>query len=233
MKVHFLAASMLVSALSFSLKASAETPDTSRLTALGISVNEVSQTSIEGLYQVLSDQGIFYVSADGSRLIAGNLFDVTQQQPVNLTEQAMAKLRKNALAKITDQMIVYPASNEQFKVTVFTDTTCGYCQRMHDNLGQYLDKGITIQYLAFPRGGLTSKGGQQLQTAWCADDPAKALTAFKNGDSLASSSCDNPVAEHYRLGQAFGVTGTPAIILPDGRLLPGLRTADALLEAMQ
>jgi thiol:disulfide interchange protein DsbC len=35
------------------------------------------------------------------------------------------------------------------------------------------------------------------------------------------------------MGQAFGVTGTPAVVLPDGRMLPGLRTADALLEAMQ
>lgn len=224
---------LLLASLSVSAASVAQQPDTSRLEALGIQVGEVSKTSIAGLYQITSNQGIFYVSEDGTRLIAGNLFDLTDEQPTNLTEQAMASLRQQELQKIEDEMVVYPSSKEKYQITVFTDTTCGYCQRLHENLGQYLDKGITVRYLAFPRGGLNSKGGQQLQSVWCAEDPKKALTAYKNGDSVDSPACDNPVEKHYRMGQAFGVTGTPAIILPDGRMLPGLRTADALLEAMQ
>ena len=224
---------LLLASLSVSAASVAQQPDTSRLEALGIQVGEVSKTSIAGLYQITSNQGIFYVSEDGTRLIAGNLFDLTDEQPTNLTEQAMANLRQQELQKIEDEMVVYPSSKEKYQITVFTDTTCGYCQRLHENLGQYLDKGITVRYLAFPRGGLNSKGGQQLQSVWCAEDPKKALTAYKNGDSVDSPACDNPVEKHYRMGQAFGVTGTPAIILPDGRMLPGLRTADALLEAMQ
>ena len=224
---------LLLASLSVSAASVAQQPDTSRLEALGIQVGEVSKTSIAGLYQITSNQGIFYVSEDGTRLIAGNLFDLTDEQPTNLTEQAMASLRQQELQKIEDEMVVYPSSKEKYQITVFTDTTCGYCQRLHENLGQYLDKGITVRYLAFPRGGLNSKGGQQLQSVWCADDPKKALTAYKNGDAVDSPACDNPVEKHYRMGQAFGVTGTPAIILPDGRMLPGLRTADALLEAMQ
>ena len=224
---------LLLASLSVSAASVAQQPDTSRLEALGIQVGEVSKTSIAGLYQITSNQGIFYVSEDGTRLIAGNLFDLTNEQPTNLTEQAMASLRQQELQKIEDEMVVYPSSKEKYQITVFTDTTCGYCQRLHENLGQYLDKGITVRYLAFPRGGLNSKGGQQLQSVWCAEDPKKALTAYKNGDSVDSPACDNPVEKHYRMGQAFGVTGTPAIILPDGRMLPGLRTADALLEAMQ
>lgn len=233
MKRHFFAALGVSGLLSLSLSAWAEQPDTSRLQALGIQVAGIAETSIDGLYEVTSNQGIFYVSEDGTRLIAGNLFDLSETPPNNLTEAAMASLRKAEIEKIEDEMVVYPSSKEQYAITVFTDTTCGYCQRMHENLGQYLDKGITVRYLAFPRGGLNSKGGQQLQSVWCAEDPKKALTAFKNGDSVNSPSCDNPVEKHYRMGQAFGVTGTPAVVLPDGRMLPGLRTADALLDAME
>lgn len=233
MKRHFFVALGVSGLLTLSLSAWAQQPDTSRLQALGIEVAGVAETSIDGLYEVTSNQGIFYVSEDGTRLIAGNLFDLSETPPSNLTEAAMASLRKAEIEKIADEMVVYPSSKEQYAVTVFTDTTCGYCQRMHENLGQYLDKGITVRYLAFPRGGLNSKGGQQLQSVWCAEDPKKALTAFKNGDSVNSPSCDNPVEKHYRMGQAFGVTGTPAVVLPDGRMLPGLRTADALLDAME
>lgn len=221
------------SALAASFVSAAQQPDTSRLQALGIQVAGVSETAIDGLFEVKSNQGIFYVSADGTRLIAGNMFDVTQDQPTNLTEQSMASLRKSELAKVENEMVVYSSSKQKYEVTVFTDTTCGYCQRLHENLGQYLDAGITVRYMAFPRGGMNSKGGQQLQSAWCAEDPKKALTKLKNDESVASSSCDNPVAKHYAMGQAFGVTGTPAFVLPDGRMLPGLRTPDALLEQMQ
>ncbi|WP_404402582.1 bifunctional protein-disulfide isomerase/oxidoreductase DsbC [Idiomarina seosinensis] len=219
--------------LSASLSLAAQQLDTSKLEKLGIQVGEVSETSISGLYQITSNQGIFYVSKDGNRLLAGNLFDLTKEQPENLTEQAMAELRQQQLQRVEDEMVVYPASDEKYEITVFTDTTCGYCQRMHENLGQYLDRGITVRYLAFPRGGMNSKGGRELQTVWCADEPAKALTKLKSGEQVDSRSCDNPVASHYRMGQAFGVTGTPAIVLPDGRMLPGLRTADALVEQMQ
>lgn len=219
--------------LSASLSLAAQQLDTSKLEKLGIQVGEVSETSISGLYQITSNQGIFYVSKDGNRLLAGNLFDLTTEQPENLTEQAMAELRQQQLQRVEDEMVVYPASDEKYEITVFTDTTCGYCQRMHENLGQYLDRGITVRYLAFPRGGMNSKGGRELQTVWCADEPAKALTKLKSGEQVDSRRCDNPVASHYRMGQAFGVTGTPAIVLPDGRMLPGLRTADALVEQMQ
>ncbi|RUO77351.1 bifunctional protein-disulfide isomerase/oxidoreductase DsbC [Idiomarina seosinensis] len=210
----------------------AQEVDTSKLEALGIVVDTLEETSIDGLYQITSNQGIFYVSEDGTRLIAGNMFDVTSREPTNLTEQAMADVRREQLKQVEDEMIVYPSSKEKYEITVFTDTTCGYCQRLHENLGQYLDKGITVRYLAFPRGGINSKGGKQLQSVWCADDPADALTAVKDGDFVDSPSCNNPVENHYRMGQAFGVTGTPAMVLPDGRLLPGLRTADALLAEM-
>ena len=44
--------------------------------------------------------------------------------------------------------------------------------------------------------------------------------------------CDNPVADHYALGQKVGVTGTPAIITSDGRLLPGYMPAENLAEAL-
>ncbi|MGM0525619.1 MAG: bifunctional protein-disulfide isomerase/oxidoreductase DsbC [Pseudomonadota bacterium] len=213
--------------------AMAQEVDTSKLEALGIVVDTIEETSIDGLYQITSNQGIFYVSDDGTRLIAGNMFDVTTQEPTNLTEQAMADVRREQLKQVEDEMIVYPSSSEKYEITVFTDTTCGYCQQLHENLEQYLDKGITVRYLAFPRGGMSSKGGNQLQSVWCSDNPADALTAMKNSDSISSASCNNPVEKHYRLGQAFGVTGTPATVLPDGRLLPGLRTADALIAEMK
>jgi thiol:disulfide interchange protein DsbC len=46
----------------------------------------------------------------------------------------------------------------------------------------------------------------------------------------ASNDCGAPVAAQFELGQGLGVTGTPAIIVDDGRLFPGYMPADALAE---
>jgi thiol:disulfide interchange protein DsbC len=43
----------------------------------------------------------------------------------------------------------------------------------------------------------------------------------KAGGTPDPADCDSPVAEQYQLGQAMGVTGTPALLTPDGQLIPG------------
>ena len=38
---------------------------------------------------------------------------------------------------------------------------------------------------------------------------------------VASNTCDNPVKHDYETGIRLGVTGTPALFLDSGELLPG------------
>ena len=91
--------------------------------------------------------------------------------------------------------------------------------------------GIEVRYLAFPRAGVGSDSYDKIATAWCSDTPNETLTEIKNGKRTSSSVCeDNPVAEHHSLGVSLGVTGTPAIILMDGTMIPGYKPAAALAE---
>lgn len=223
--------------LSFSLPtvgAQQSEVDARHLSKMGIEVLSTEPGEIDGYVRAITNQGMFYVSEDGERLISGNVFDITGSEPENLSEAAMAKVRLKMLKGFQDDMIVYAAENEKYQVTIFTDTTCGYCQRLHQNIASYHAEGITIKYLAFPRGGISSKGGRQLQTVWCSDDKKTAISAFKDEENYSgSSSCSNPVAEHYQLGKSFGVTGTPAIILPDGRMVPGALPASRLVAEIR
>lgn len=204
--------------------------DTSHFKNMGLTVQEATQTDIEGLYEVVTDQGIFYASKNGELLISGRLFDITGSEPVNLSDIALNKMRRDDLPKFEDSMIVYQAPDEQHVVTIFTDTTCGYCRQLHGRMEDYLAAGITIRYLAFPRGGLQGEGYRQLQSAWCAEDQKTAMTRAKDDKVLQIATCDDPIAEHYALGQKFGVRGTPAIVLENGALVPGFRPPEALLK---
>ena len=69
--------------------------------------------------------------------------------------------------------------------------------------------------------------------AWCASDPKRALTDLKEGRDLELKLCqDNPVENHYLLGQRIGITGTPAIISSSGDLLPGYLPPMELLKKL-
>ena len=88
------------------------------------------------------------------------------------------------------------------------------------------DKGIEVHYLAYPRAGLGSPSYRKIATAWCADNRQETLTRLKNGESIADNVCEpNPVAAHLAMGGRMGVTGTPALILEDGTLVPGYKPA--------
>lgn len=45
--------------------------------------------------------------------------------------------------------------------------------------------------------------------------------------------CDNPIKEHMALAKQFGVTGTPSILLDNGRMMPGYLPAKQLLAQLE
>jgi thiol:disulfide interchange protein DsbC len=93
-----------------------------------------------------------------------------------------------------------------------------------------MDAGITVQYLFFPRSGPNTESYFKAVSVWCADDRNEALTDAKLNDKVVNKTCANPVDEHMKLAQAFGVTGTPAIITEDGTLVPGFVPAKDLVK---
>lgn len=199
---------------------------------VGLSVDAIGEAPVSGLYQVTTNRGLFYVSADGSYLLQARIFDIDNNLR-NVTESAMSEMRLEGIEKFADTGIVFPAKDEKYVISVFTDTTCGYCRKLHNEIDEFNKQGITVRYLAFPRAGLNSEVYSDMVSVWCSDDPQQALTDAKAGDGVANASCANQVAEHYEFGQKVGVNGTPNIILPNGELIRGYQPADVVANALK
>ncbi|MDN6180278.1 MAG: DsbC family protein [Halomonas subglaciescola] len=199
--------------------------DSLRINGQKVPVEAVSQTPMDGLYHVQLDGGeSFYANADGSYFVVGDLYQNDSGNLVNLTEQDKNQERADALANVPDsERAVYRGVDEpRATVTVFTDTECPYCTRLHESIPELNERGIEVSYLAFPRGGMQSSAARKMQQAWCSDNVSEALSQAFNDEALTTSaSCNNPVAEQYALGLELGVQGTPAIVLPDGKMVPG------------
>ena len=203
-----------------------------KLLSIGLQVTKVEDSAVPGIKQVLTNRGVFYMSADSKIFIAGRMFDVDNGME-NLTESALSSLRLDGMDKYKDSMIVFPAKDEKHTVTVFTDTTCDYCRKLHAQIDDYNKLGITVRYLAFPRGGMNSRSFDEIQAVWCSADQQDAMTKAKAGDTLSAEKCNAPIAGHYNLGQAAGVTGTPAIMLEDGSMIPGYKPPVALMQVLE
>lgn len=199
---------------------------------LGVEVADIQPSPIAGMQQALTDRGVIYISDDGSKLFHGNLYDMDRGM-LNLTDAALAGPRKEMIKEYEDDMLVYKAKDEKHVITVFTDVTCGYCRKMHNEMKDYNDAGITVRYLAFPRQGIPSKNADDMRSIWCAADPLEAMNDAQNGKSVPLAKCDAKIGEQYQLGATLGVTGTPAVVLEDGILIPGYQPAKSLLRMLE
>ncbi len=227
---------LIILGLGFSLSvASASEDDIKQMLSNsmpGLKVDSVQVSPIPGLYEVIAGSNIFYSSADGKYLLQGKLIDVKARK--DLTEEKLASLRAKSIEKLgKDQMIIFQPEKPRYTVSVFTDIDCGYCRKLHSEIDQYLDQGIAIQYLFFPRAGKGSSSYDKAVSVWCAKDQKSALTEAKKGNDPEPKTCDNPVDKHMKLAHEFGARGTPMIVTEKGTVYPGYMPAKQLRQALE
>lgn len=193
--------------------------------------DSIQPVAVPGLYEVMYGMEAFYLSADGRYALQGSLLDLEANE--NLTESARAGIRKRLLQGLDEsQMIVFSPSRQRHVLTIFTDIDCGYCRKLHAEMDQLNGYGIKVRYMMFPRSGVGTPSYQKAVSAWCAKDQQTSLTDAKAGEDIPSANCNNPVKSHLLKGQQLGVTGTPAIFMEDGTLIPGYRPAKDLAAVL-
>lgn len=187
----------------------------------------VSETPIEGILQVQIGGEVVYTTLDGRYMLQGRMIDLDTR--ADLTELAKSGARLELMEGIDEsKQIAFEPAEADYELIVFTDIDCGYCRKLHSEIEAYNAQGIGIRYMAFPRAGIGSESYNKFVSAWCADDQQGALTDAKLGNTPEPLQCDNPIAEQYQLGVALGVTGTPALLMNDGQLIPGYVPPDKL-----
>ena len=198
-------------------------------------VKSIEKSELEGVYQVNTEAGeTLFFSQDGRFFITGDLYSLENNKIQNLSE---IKREQQRVAKIDaipgEQKIVFPAQGEtKGKIAVFTDIDCGYCRKLHKEVPALNKMGVEVSYLAYPRAGVNSESYKKYVSAFCAEDKLLAMTKAKNGQEIEPKVCANHVTEQYNLGREIGISGTPAIILDNGTLIPGYVSADKIAKSL-
>jgi len=170
--------------------------------------DKISPSPIKGISEVLIGPQLFYVTNDGKYLFQGSLIDIKTR--TDISEERRKSIRLDAVnAMGDDKMIIFPASKPRHTITVFTDIDCGYCRKLHNEINELNERGITVRYLLYPRSGVNTASYYKAVSVWCEDDRNVALTDSKAGKALPRASCDNPVQAHMELGKLLGAEFIP------------------------
>lgn len=203
-----------------------------------LKVESIEPAPLAGLYAVTLNSGeTLYSDGQGQYLLAGQLYKVEEQGLVNLTEEKRAEQRIAAIQALSedDQVVYKPEGEVKATIHVFTDVDCPYCRKLHDEVPALNEMGVQVNYLAFPRGGQGSRAFTTMNSIWCgtAEERRERMDEVKGGGRIDNEDCATPVMEQFALGQKLGVTGTPALVLEDGRLLPGYVPAERLKQTLK
>ncbi len=200
-----------------------------------LKIDSIELSPIAGLYEVIFGANVIYLSADGKYIVQGSIIETATRK--NITEVAKGKGRASILADLKDEnMVVFAPEEVKHTVTVFTDIDCGYCRKLHDEVAKYNELGIKIRYAAYPRAGIGSASFAKAEAVWCSDDRESAMTQAKSGkavDSTIEKDCASHVQDQYKMARALDLSGTPALFLESGELVPGYVAAERLIEQLE
>ncbi len=206
----------------------------------GIPVASVKPAAMGGLYEVTLGSGeTLFSDPQGEYFVVGQLYRYSDDDGfVNLTEKKAAVTRAQKIAAVAeDDKIVYaPAGEVKATINVFTDTSCPYCRKLHEEIPALNKMGVQVNYLAYPRAGFGSPAYKEMVSIWCESAGkarADAMHSSKTGGKVATKTCTNPVMQQMALGQSVGVNGTPAMVLDDGTLIPGYVPAERLAAMLE
>lgn len=213
-------------------------PRTDRLSKLmpGVKIGTPTETPVKGIYQVKIGGEYAYITADGNYALVGNLVDL--KNGTSLTEQARATENVPLIKSFPEKdMIIFRAKGDEKEVlTIFSDTSCPYCKKLHREVPKLQQAGITVRYIPFPRGLKRGGGYIEMKSVWCSDDRVRAMN-IANGvikARLEKKDCaiDDVLKAGYELGNNVGVRGTPTIFLANGTKLGGYLPAANIISRL-
>jgi len=196
-------------------------------------VNSVEFAEIPGMWvaEVEKDQNKLPVYIDFSKkyLVSGNVIRLNDKQ--NLTRQRSVRMNSVDVSKIplADALLLGKPSAKT-KVIVFTDPECPYCKKLHEELKEVVrrDPEVAFYIKLFPLK--MHPNAYNISKSIVCNNSMEYLELSFSGKPVPAPNCEIPVVDQtIALAGELGIRSTPTLVLPDGRVIPGYRKAEAIL----
>jgi thiol:disulfide interchange protein DsbC len=214
------------------------------LSKIGVTVKSVKLSPSKGLFEVLAEkdgkQGIIFIDFGKKHLLQGMIVDLETLQPVSAHAQDLPQPKQITSVDVStipaDKAVIMGNPKGSKKLFVFTDPDCPYCKKGHLELKKLaaIAPDVAIHVMLFPlpmHPGAFDKSRTILET--------KSLElmdkAFDGKDipKPTKESSKAAIDAIIKFANANGISGTPTMIMPDGRIEVGMRDAETLKKMLE
>jgi thiol:disulfide interchange protein DsbC len=199
----------------------------------GLQIESLRKLPQADLYEVVHNgRRIIYVDPNGEVALFGSLIDLKSR--TNLTEQRQNELNVVEFAKLPfDKAIKKVKGKGTRKLAIFTDPDCPFCKRLEGDLKNVDD--VTVYIFLFPLQQLHPDAPRKARAVWCAKDPVATWDALmQEGKEPPAAGADykDPIADIAKVAEELNINGTPGLIFPSGKLVPGAIGAKDIEELL-
>jgi thiol:disulfide interchange protein DsbC len=210
----------------------------------GINVKSVKQSPSRGLFELLvekdSKQGVIYIDYGKKNLLQGMIVNLETLQPVSAHSQDLPQPKQITSVDVSkipaDKAVILGNPKGTKKLYVFTDPDCPYCQKGHVELKKLakIAPDVAIHIMLYPlpmHPGAYDKARTVLETMNL-DLLDKAFEG-KEVPKPAKESSRKSIDEIIAFANANGISGTPTMVMPDGKIEVGMRDAETLKKMLE
>ncbi len=199
-------------------------------------VLKVELSEMPGLWmvEVEKDSKRFplYIDFSKAYVVAGNIIRLSDGE--NITAGRANENKRVDLAQIPlSDALLLGKSAAKTKVIVFTDPECPYCKKLHGELQEVVRRDPEVAFLIklFPLK-MHPNAYTIAKSIVCNHSLAMLEESFA-GKTVPPPLCEtSAVDDTLALVGKLGITSTPTLVLPDGRVMPGYKKADDLLKLL-
>ena len=183
-------------------------------------------------FEIVVQDQIFYITPDLKNLLAGNIIDL--DTGVNLTQNRISSFRVSIINQIDpSNAIIYKPKESRHVLTIFTDTSCPYCKKLHKEINELIDNNIEVRYLLFSRNGKDDAAYDEMKYIWCSEDRKLSVEKAFNDEDLLENECENPLDTNNTFARDLRVNGTPMIFTEKGDVIPGYVPNRQIIELLK
>ena len=199
-----------------------------------LKILDVRTSPIKGLWEAVIEangrKGVSYIDFSKKYLISGGIISIKDKK--NLTQERLTEINRVDVSKIPlDDAIVMGDRDAKHLVIVFSDPDCQFCAKLHQEMKKVIEKRKDIAFYIkmFPLK-IHPEAYEKSKAIVCEKSLSLLEDAFDK-KQLPKPKCEtSAIDENLKLGEKLGISGTPALIMPDGRVISGFKEADAIIE---
>lgn len=211
----------------------------------GVTVKSIKPAPSHGLHEVLFEKnggvGIIFIDYGKKNLIQGPIIDLKSREPVAAHEKDLPRPKQftGVDPKLIPAQYAMVMGNAKAakKIYVFTDPDCPYCRTLHPELKKLEQSmpDLAIQVMLYPLRQLHPQAYDKSRVV-VARKKADLLDKAFEGKELPKPKGDEgktAIDAVIKFAEEQGINGTPMILLPDGKVYQGQRSAEALKKALE